>query len=49
VSATSSSVAYSGKGWLLIQPFEGRVVGAAPGGGGKSSGAGGVLGSVLGR
>jgi uncharacterized protein (AIM24 family) len=45
-SGETIQVAYSGKGWLLVQPSEGRVVGAAPGGGG--GGAMGALGGILG-
>ncbi len=47
-SGETIQIAYSGKGWLLIQPSEGRVVGAAPGGGGSSGGAKGALGQILG-
>jgi len=44
-SGETIQVAYSGKGWLLVQPSEGRVVGAAGGGGGGAKGAlGGILG-----
>jgi hypothetical protein len=43
-------IGFSGKGWLLVQPSEGRVAGmTSASGGGQGSGAGGVLGSVLGR
>jgi len=33
-SGESVQMAFSGSGWVLVQPSEGRVVGAAPGGGG---------------
>ena len=45
-SGETIQVGFSGSGWLLIQPSEGRVVAAA--GGGKSGGAGGALGNLLG-
>jgi uncharacterized protein (AIM24 family) len=49
-SGETVQIAYSGKGWLLIQPSEGRVAGmTSASGGGQGSGAGGVLGQVLGR
>jgi uncharacterized protein (AIM24 family) len=49
-SGETVQIAFSGKGWLLIQPSEGRVVGmTSSSGGGQASGAGGVLGQVLGR
>jgi uncharacterized protein (AIM24 family) len=41
-SGETIQVAYSGKGWLLVQPSEGRVVG------GGSGGAKGALGQILG-
>jgi uncharacterized protein (AIM24 family) len=45
-SGESFQMAFSGKGWLLIQPSEGRV--AAPSqAGGSGSGAGGTLGKIL--
>jgi uncharacterized protein (AIM24 family) len=44
-SGETIQVAYSGKGWLLVQPSEGRVAGAA---GGGSGGAKGALGQILG-
>jgi uncharacterized protein (AIM24 family) len=48
-SGETIQVAFSGKGWLLVQPSEGRVVGAAPGGGGGAGGgAKGALGGILG-
>jgi uncharacterized protein (AIM24 family) len=42
-SGESIQVAFSGQGWVLVQPSEGRVVAQAGGGGG-----GGVLGKALG-
>jgi uncharacterized protein (AIM24 family) len=49
-SGETVQIGFSGKGWLLIQPSEGRVAGVtSASGGGSGSGAGGVLGSVLGR
>lgn len=46
-SGESIQMSFSGKGWLLIQPSEGRV--AAPSqAGGSGGGAGGTLGKVLG-
>jgi uncharacterized protein (AIM24 family) len=44
-SGESIQVAFSGQGWALVQPSEGRIVQVAGGGGG---GAGGMLGNVLG-
>lgn len=44
-SGETIQMGFSGKGWLLIQPSEGRVMGATASGGG----AGGALGQVLGR
>src|SRR3954467_13692160 len=46
-SGETIQVGFSGSGWLLIQPSEGRVAGTA-GGSGSSSGGGGVLGNILG-
>jgi uncharacterized protein (AIM24 family) len=46
-SGETVQMGFSGNGWLLIQPSEGRVVGATPGGAG-SGGAGGALGKMLG-
>jgi uncharacterized protein (AIM24 family) len=43
-SGESIQVAFSGQGWVLVQPSEGRVVAQASGGGGG----GGVLGKALG-
>jgi uncharacterized protein (AIM24 family) len=45
-SGESFQMAFSGKGWLLIQPSEGRVA-AASQAGGSGSGAGGTLGKIL--
>lgn len=47
-SGETLQVAFSGKGWVLIQPSEGPVAGTTAQGGG-SSGAGGALGGILGR
>jgi uncharacterized protein (AIM24 family) len=44
-SGETIQMAFSGSGWVLVQPSEGRVE-AAGGGGGSSSG-GGVLGNIL--
>ena len=46
-SGESVQLSFSGKGWLLIQPSEGRVTSAAAGGSG-SGGAGGTIGKLLG-
>jgi uncharacterized protein (AIM24 family) len=46
-SGETVQMAFSGKGWLLIQPSEGRVTSAAAGGQASSSGAGGALGKLL--
>ena len=40
-------MSFEGKGWLLIQPSEGRVATASQQGGG-GGGAGGTLGKMLG-
>jgi uncharacterized protein (AIM24 family) len=46
-SGETVQMAFSGQGWLLIQPSEGRV--AAPSqGGGQGGGAGGTIGKILG-
>jgi uncharacterized protein (AIM24 family) len=45
-SGETVQMAFSGDGWVLIQPSEGRVTGAAAGGSGSSSG-GGALGKLL--
>ena len=37
-SGESVQMAFSGQGWVLVQPSEGRVVAAAPGGGGGGIG-----------
>lgn len=44
-------IAFSGSGWVLIQPSEGPVAGmaSATGGGSSQSSSGGVLGGLLGR
>jgi hypothetical protein len=48
-SGETIQIGFSGNGWLLIQPSEGQVAGAAPGGGGSSQGGvGGALGNLLG-
>jgi uncharacterized protein (AIM24 family) len=44
-SGESLQMAFSGQGWVLIQPSEGRVTGTEAGGGG---GAGGAIGRMLG-
>ena len=44
-SGESVQMAFNGQGWLLVQPSEGRVQAAQPGGGG---GAGGLLGNLTG-
>jgi uncharacterized protein (AIM24 family) len=45
-SGESVQMAFSGNGWVLIQPSEGRVTSAGAGGSGTSS-AGGALGKLL--
>jgi uncharacterized protein (AIM24 family) len=48
-SGETVQLAFSGKGWVLIQPSEGRVTSAAAGGsGGGASSAGGAIGKLLG-
>jgi uncharacterized protein (AIM24 family) len=44
-SGESIQMAFSGEGWVLVQPSEGRIVAAAPasGGGGAAGGLGGLL------
>jgi uncharacterized protein (AIM24 family) len=42
-SGETIQMAFSGQGWVLVQPSEGRVTGASGGGGG-----GGLLGNVMG-
>jgi uncharacterized protein (AIM24 family) len=44
-SGETIQMAFSGSGWVLVQPSEGRV--EAAGGSGGSSGGGGVLGNLL--
>ncbi len=44
-SGESLQMSFTGAGWVLVQPSEGRVVGAAPPGGG-SGGKGGLLGNL---
>jgi uncharacterized protein (AIM24 family) len=46
-SGETVQVGFSGSGWLLIQPSEGRVAGAAGSGGGQG-GVSGALGNLLG-
>ncbi len=46
-SGEAIQMAFGGTGWVLVQPSEGQVVGAAQGGGG-SGGAGGGIGKMLG-
>ncbi|MGH9034091.1 MAG: AIM24 family protein, partial [Acidimicrobiia bacterium] len=49
-SGETFQIAFSGSGWVLIQPSEGPVAGAAGASGGSSqSSSGGVLGGLLGR
>jgi uncharacterized protein (AIM24 family) len=45
-SGESFQMSFSGQGWLLIQPSEGRVAAPSQGGGG-GGGAGGALGKIL--
>jgi uncharacterized protein (AIM24 family) len=48
-SGETVQMAFSGNGWLLIQPSEGRVTSTAAGGsGGGASSAGGALGKLIG-
>jgi uncharacterized protein (AIM24 family) len=47
-SGETIQVGFSGSGWLLIQPSEGQVAAAAPGGGGSQGGVSGALGNLLG-
>jgi uncharacterized protein (AIM24 family) len=44
-SGETVQIAFSGDGWVLVQPSEGRIQ-AAGGGGGRSGGLGGVLGNL---
>jgi uncharacterized protein (AIM24 family) len=46
-SGETVQIAFSGKGWLLIQPSEGRVATASQSGG-QGGGAGGAIGKILG-
>jgi uncharacterized protein (AIM24 family) len=47
-SGETVQMAFSGKGWLLIQPSEGRVTSNAAGGQASSSSGGGTIGKLLG-
>ena len=47
-SGETVQMAFSGNGWVLIQPSEGRVTSAAAGGSGGQSSAGGTIGKLLG-
>jgi uncharacterized protein (AIM24 family) len=50
-SGESVQMQFSGKGWVLVQPSEGRVTSTAAGGSGTSgsaTGAAGALGKMLG-
>jgi uncharacterized protein (AIM24 family) len=47
-SGETVQMAFSGSGWVLIQPSEGRVTSAAAGGSGGQSSAGGTIGKLLG-
>ena len=47
-SGESVQMEFSGTGWVLVQPSEGVVHGAAAAGGGSQGGAGGALGQILG-
>jgi uncharacterized protein (AIM24 family) len=46
-SGETVQISFAGKGWVLIQPSEGKVTSQAAGGGG-GSGAGGAIGKLLG-
>jgi uncharacterized protein (AIM24 family) len=46
-SGESIQMAFNGKGWVLVQPSEGRVTSAAAGGQSSGSSAGGALGKLL--
>jgi uncharacterized protein (AIM24 family) len=48
-SGETVQMAFSGEGWVLVQPSEGVVAAAAPGAGGGGGGAGGGLGGLLGN
>ena len=45
-SGESLQMSFTGAGWVLVQPSEGRVVGAAPAGGSSGGGGGGLLGNL---
>ncbi|HEX8120440.1 MAG TPA: AIM24 family protein [Solirubrobacteraceae bacterium] len=45
-SGESIQMAFGGEGWVLVQPSEGQIAAAAPGGG-AGGGAGGALGGLL--
>jgi len=47
-SGETVQLSFSGSGWLLIQPSEGRVTSTAAGGSGSGGGAAGGLGKLLG-
>jgi uncharacterized protein (AIM24 family) len=47
-SGETIQIGFSGTGWLLIQPSEGQVAGAAGGSSGGNQGVGGALGNLLG-
>jgi uncharacterized protein (AIM24 family) len=47
-SGESVQMAFSGNGWVLIQPSEGRVTSTAAGGSGGGSSAGNTIGKLLG-
>ena len=47
-SGESIQMQFSGKGWVLVQPSEGRVIGTAAGGTGTSGSAAGAIGKMLG-
>jgi uncharacterized protein (AIM24 family) len=47
-SGETVQMAFSGNGWVLIQPSEGRVTGAGAGGSGGQPSAGGTIGKLLG-
>src|SRR3954469_20983562 len=46
-SGETVQMAFSGKGWVLVQPSEGRVTSAAAGGQSSGSSAGGAIGKLL--
>ncbi|HEV2061636.1 MAG TPA: AIM24 family protein [Solirubrobacteraceae bacterium] len=46
-SGESIQMAFSGDGWVLVQPSEGRIASAAPAGGGGGGGGAGGLGGLL--